>query len=192
MMKNKQKVSESNKKYYCLNKERLKKYFAKHHSENPKILHKSNKKFRATKKFKDWRIKNRSTLGVHCKTWQLKNKEHLNQYKRDKYHNDPLYRLTDILRSNFYRVLKQQNVKKENSHVLDLIGCSIKNLKKFIGKKFQPGMTWDNHGEWHIDHIKSCSAFNLINLEEQKKCFHYTNLQPLWAEDNLTKGDKMH
>jgi len=51
-------------------------------------------------------------------------------------------------------------------------------------------MTWENHGEWHIDHIKPCSLFNLLNEDEQKKCFHYTNLQPLWASENLSKGCK--
>jgi len=58
--------------------------------------------------------------------------------------------------------------------------------------KFLEGMDWDNYGiyGWHIDHIKPCSLFNLENIEEQKKCFHYTNLQPLWAIDNLKKGNK--
>jgi hypothetical protein len=51
-------------------------------------------------------------------------------------------------------------------------------------------MTWENHGKWHIDHIKPGALFNLINIEEQKKCFHYTNLQPLWASENLSKGCK--
>ena len=51
-------------------------------------------------------------------------------------------------------------------------------------------MTWENHGEWHIDHIKPCASFNLLNEDEQKKCFHYTNLQPLWASENLSKGCK--
>ena len=53
-------------------------------------------------------------------------------------------------------------------------------------------MTWENHGVWHIDHIKPCCQFNLIDEEEQKKCFHYTNLQPLWAKDNLSKGGKYY
>jgi len=62
-----------------------------------------------------------------------------------------------------------------------------------------PGMTWDNHGtgkngkgmkEWHIDHIIPCCKFNLSKDEEQRKCFHYSNLQPLWASDNMKKGGK--
>ena len=53
-------------------------------------------------------------------------------------------------------------------------------------------MTWENHGDWHIDHIRPCCSFNLLNDDDQKQCFHYTNLQPLWAKDNLMKGGKFN
>lgn len=56
--------------------------------------------------------------------------------------------------------------------------------------KFQKGMTWENHGDWHIDHIKAIATFNLLDEDEQKKCFHWSNLQPLWADENISKGDK--
>ena len=71
-----------------------------------------------------------------------------------------------------------------------MLGCSISFLKIFLEAKFKEGMTWENHGEWHIDHIKPCASFNLLNDDEQKKCFNYTNLQPLWALENLSKGFK--
>ena len=51
-------------------------------------------------------------------------------------------------------------------------------------------MSWDNYGDWHIDHIRPCCSFDLSKIEEQEKCFHYSNLQPLWAEENMTKGGK--
>ena len=63
-------------------------------------------------------------------------------------------------------------------------------LQCYLEGKFTEGMTWENHGKWHIDHIKPCCSFNLEDEEEQKKCFHYTNLQPLWATDNLVKSGK--
>ena len=68
------------------------------------------------------------------------------------------------------------------------MGCSVSFLKGFLEAKFKEDMTWENHGEWHIDHIKPCLSFNLLDEEKQKKCFHYTNLQPLWADENLSKG----
>jgi len=71
---------------------------------------------------------------------------------------------------------------------LKYIGCSIPQLRKHLEQQFQDGMTWDNHGDWHIDHIKPCAAFDLTNEDEQRQCFHYSNLQPLWAKENMTKG----
>lgn len=73
---------------------------------------------------------------------------------------------------------------------MELTGCELNVLKEFLESKFKQGMSWENHGEWHIDHIKPCCKFDLEDEEEQKKCFHYTNLQPLWAKENLSKGGK--
>jgi hypothetical protein len=69
-----------------------------------------------------------------------------------------------------------------------MLGCTIEELWKHLEKKFKPGMTKENHGKWHVDHIIPCAIFDLSKPEEQIKCFHYTNLQPLWAIDNIRKG----
>ena len=108
---------------------------------------------------------------------------------KKRYHTNPSFRLGCLLRTRVWRVLKEQSATKYEKFN-DYIGCSTKELKEYIEAKFQPNMTWDNYGEWHIDHIKPCSSFNLADPNEQKLCFHYTNLQPLWAEDNLIKADK--
>jgi len=77
--------------------------------------------------------------------------------------------------------------------VCDILGCDIPFLRAYIERQFQDGMTWENRSlyGWHIDHIRPCASFDLTNPEEQKKCFHYTNLRPLWAKDNLSKGAKL-
>lgn len=99
-------------------------------------------------------------------------------------------KIADKLRNKIRVALKRKNSKKAYT-VMELIGCTISELKNHLESTFQDGMTWDNYGEWHIDHIKPCSSFNLENVEEQKKCFHYTNLQALWAIDNRKKSDKL-
>jgi len=81
-------------------------------------------------------------------------------------------------------------VKVKTGKTLELTGCSKEELITHLQSKFTEGMTWDNYGEWHIDHILPCVSFNLEDPEEQKKCFHWTNLQPLWAIDNIRKGAK--
>jgi hypothetical protein len=84
------------------------------------------------------------------------------------------------------------NIKTENT--LNLVGCSIEQLRGYLEKQFTKGMSWKNYGYhgWHIDHIRPCTSFNLSNPQQQKQCFHYTNLQPLWAKDNLRKNNKVN
>src|SRR5215475_8895605 len=71
---------------------------------------------------------------------------------------------------------------------ITLIGCSPVELMQHIERQFLPGMAWNNRHLWHVDHIKPCSAFDLLDPEQQKRCFHYSNLRPMWARDNLSKG----
>ena len=87
--------------------------------------------------------------------------------------------------------IKNRGYKKSN-YTLKLLGCSINEVRQHLENQFQDGMTWKNYGKngWHVDHIKPLSLFDLTQEEEQKKAFHYTNLQPLWAKDNLSKGNK--
>jgi hypothetical protein len=79
---------------------------------------------------------------------------------------------------------------KAGSAVRDL-GCTIPEFMNYIGLKFKPGMSWDNHGKWHLDHIRPLSSFDLTNREQFLRAAHYTNYQPLWARENMAKGDKV-
>jgi hypothetical protein len=111
-------------------------------------------------------------------------KEKVNAHQRKRYAEDVHYRLTNNLRSRMCWVLKGKN-KSESTK--KLLGCSIEELVAHLEAQFQPGMTWDNHGEWQLDHIRPCASFDLSKPSDQQKCFHYTNLQPLWAKDNRSK-----
>ena len=100
---------------------------------------------------------------------------------------DKDYRLQHSIRNRIRMAIKK-NVKSGKS--LDLLGCDIYFFKKYISNMFKPGMTWENHGEWHLDHIRPCCTFDLSKPEEQQECFHYTNMQPLWKKENLRKAKK--
>lgn len=110
------------------------------------------------------------------------------KYEKNRKKRDPEYRMRINLRRRLTIGFKAQGTYK-NTGTLKLLGCSWGVFKDHIRKKFKPGMTWDNYGKWHIDHIKPMSKFNLLLKEEQFKCCNYKNLQPLWAEENLKKRD---
>jgi hypothetical protein len=103
---------------------------------------------------------------------------------------DVCYKLIKTLRSRLNVAIKT-NI-KTGSSVRDL-GCTVEQLKQYLESLFKPGMTWENWGikGWHIDHIKPLSSFNLQDAEEFAKACHYTNLQPMWALENLQKGSKL-
>lgn len=134
--------------------------------------------------------KNKEQILAHKKSFYESNKTKINSqktiYKRSK-RLDPNYKLIDNLRSRLNKAIKGDY--KSGSAISDL-GCSITELKIYLQSKFQDGMSWDNYGQWHIDHIKPLISFDLANKEELKQACHFTNLQPLWAKDNISKSHK--
>lgn len=108
------------------------------------------------------------------------------------YHNHksgPQLLLRHRLRTRVLMSLGKKHAKK-SSKTIELIGCTWEFLEWHIEQQFAHGMTWENRGLWHVDHIRPCSSYDLTNPEQQKRCFHYSNLRPLWAKDNLSKGHK--
>jgi hypothetical protein len=105
----------------------------------------------------------------------------------DRYKNDSIYRLKQLLRKRLRDILRSKQIHKK-VHTLDILGCSPSYLKEHLEHQFKEGMNWDNQGKWHIDHIIPLSSGN--TEEEIIKLCHYTNLQPLWAIDNMKKGSK--
>lgn len=116
-------------------------------------------------------------------------KKELNAYYKNKRDTNPLYKLSRIIRNGMRKTLKAKSWHKD-SHLKEYIGCSLEFLKEYIEKQFQPGMTWANHTTygWHLDHIKPLSKAK--TSEELYKLCHYTNLQPLWWRDNISKGNR--
>jgi hypothetical protein len=113
-------------------------------------------------------------------------RDYQTKYLRIKRKTDSNYRIKHSL-SNRVRLALKGNPKLETT--MNLVGCSIEFLREHLESKFTIGMNWENYGKWEIDHIKPCCSFDLSKVEEQRRCFHYTNLQPLWKEDNRRKHD---
>ena len=171
------------KEYYKNNKEVLLERVKKHYHENketilPKIRERSSKYY----------YDNRETRLEYRKEYNKNNREKRNEYLSNKKKIDPIYRLSCIVRNRIYSFLKNKNITKQNK-TFNIVGCSPELLKEYLEKQFVDGMCWDNRNEWHIDHIIPLSSAN--TEEEIYKLCHYTNLQPLWAEDNLKKSNKI-
>jgi len=162
--------------------------------EQKKEYHKTHKEYRCQYN-REFYEKNKDKIRVVQKQYKITNRENLRKKwavkKAHRLQTNPLYRLKCILSARVRTAIKGQYGKKAYRTV-ELLGCTIEHSRTHLESLFQDGMTWENHGThgWHIDHIKPCAAFDLTDPEQQKQCFHYTNLQPLWAEDNLKKSDK--
>lgn len=189
--------------YYQKNKEKMQKQHKEWLSNNKE---KANEKSRQYKKMHNNRIKeynkdyhaqyyedNKAKINARQKEIYQRDKDKIKArtkaYAIKRLKTDLNYKLRSLLRR---RILNALNGMIKHGRTMELLGCSIEEFKKYIELHWLPGMAWENHGlhGWHIDHIVPCSAFNLTDPVEQKQCFHYTNLQPLWGKSNWSKHDK--
>lgn len=145
---------------------------------------------------KEYERKNKEKIKVRRLKYKIKLRKSAALWQRLKRKNNPSYKILCSSRARINVILKEQGIKK-CARTIWLLGCTAPELRKHLEAQFKDKMSWDNYGrgfnnkkEWHIDHIKPCSVFDLANPEEQQKCFHYLNLQPLWAKENLEKGNK--
>lgn len=180
---NRDKVLAQQKEYYAAKCETIKARNKKYKVANREKIVAQNKKYY---------VSNRVKLNAASKAYNVVNREKRNTYLREYYFhqkNSPNFRIKQTLRSRLSRELAG---KSKSDRTLALLGCTIEFLREHLEKQFQPGMTWDNYGPvWHVDHILPCAEFHLQHSEEQEICFHWTNLQPLFAADNLSKSDKI-
>lgn len=159
-----------------------KKYYLKYNkTEHYK---KYNKKYQQTEKSKQYR---REYAKEYTKRESVK--ERIRNYRKLYKKENIKFKLACNLRNRLNLAIQEN---WEKGHTIKLLSCSIEFLKKHLESQFVEGMTWANYGRggWHIDHIRPCASFDLSKPEEQHKCFHYTNLQPLWAKENLSKSAK--
>ncbi len=140
-----------------------------------------------------WYGENGDIIRSKARDYSKSNRKKINDRARLRLATNVEAKLAKVLRIRILGAFRDTNNREaKDAKSLDLTGCTIGELKAHLESLFKPGMTWKNHTNkgWHIDHIRPCSSFDLSDPEQQRACFHYTNLQPLWWVDNLSKGDK--
>ena len=162
----------SDKKYYESNKEKISKYYS------------------------EWRENKKEQLKEYQKKWREENRDKLRKTKRDYERNrkssDPLYKLISNFRTAIYQVLKESNVEK-NRHYFDILQYTPEELIIHLELQFKDTMSWDNYGEWHVDHKLPITSFNIEEMGDKEfmKCWALENLQPMWGDENIRKSNKI-
>jgi hypothetical protein len=122
--------------------------------------------------------------------WKANNRQkyqkYLNNYLTKYYNTNTQYKLRRLLRDRIYKTIYNKNV---TSKTKELLGCSFNDFKQHLKSQFKPEMNWGNHGEiWEVDHIIPCASFDLTDIEQQKQCFHYSNMQPLFKTTKIAES----
>jgi hypothetical protein len=207
---NKEEEKMRSKSYYEQNKDRIKSRVTQYHKHNrEQILIKKKNKYKSNKEShktscKKWADNNKELIAANKKNYRESNKEKIKEYAKHYYqHNkekikrnvwlnhkrrlltDKLYATKHKLRILIYNSFKRIAQNKPTD-TLSLLGCTWEEAKAHFESLFREGMSWENHGEWHIDHIRPVSSFGMDELHLMN---HISNLQPLWAKDNLSKRD---
>jgi len=178
--RNKEYYKFMNKQYYVENKEKCLRQAKEWRKKNPDKAQKIYARYRATE--------NRQIV---ANKWASKNRKEMQERFVERYNTDPQFNIVIRIRRRIYMAIRNQYTTKAKSS-MELLGCTFEFLKEYIESKFTENMTWNKvlNGEIHLDHIRPCASFDLTDPEQQRTCFHYTNLQPLWGVDNMWKGAK--
>jgi hypothetical protein len=161
-----------------------------------KYFSKPETKDRLKKNHKKWSEKNREHLTEYHKQWRTENVNKWRKTKRDYERNrkarDPLYKLISNFRTAIYQVLKESNVEK-NKHYFDILQYTPEQLISHLENKFIDKMSWDNYGDWHVDHKLPITHYNIQEMGDSEfmKCWSLDNLQPMWGVDNIKKSNKL-
>lgn len=153
-----------------------------------------NNKEYTTQKHKLWVIQNKEHLKEYHKKWRDKNinrhRENKRNYEKARKHKDPIYKLIGNFRTAIYTVLKENNMTKYG-HYFEILDYTPDDLVKHLSSKLKDGMTWENYGDWHVDHKLPITSFRFKDIydSEFKKCWSLENLQPMWGKENISKSN---
>lgn len=172
-----------NTKWKSENTSRVSEYNIRYRKSNATTIRQVQKLYRQV---------NRDSIQESDMRYRIDNRDKVRKWRRKYYYsvvrNSPEKRLLNYYRNS----LRKHLIRKLQKSSKDFIGCTTEDLRHYIESQWSENMSWDNYGKaWHIDHIIPCARFDLTNEQEVTACFHYTNLQPLGASDNMSKQDKL-
>jgi hypothetical protein len=182
-IKHKEDRLKKSKEYKIQNKEHKKKVDRTRYlkQRESKLVYQKQQRLNKPEYMKEYRIKNKEKIRQVTNKWQ-----------QNKYYSDLSYRLKNILQK---RIVANVRGYYKSQSTIELLGCSIEEFKQHLESQFHkdPRISWETYGPkgWHIDHIKPCASFDLSDPEQQKICFRYTNMQPLWWDLNISKSNKI-
>ncbi len=175
----KEEVAERKRNYKKRNSERWKEYHAEYYQQHRDDLRMKQRQYRE---------KNRESINAHQRMYRESHKEAINAYNRNRRSVDEKFRIITDTRGFLWSSLKYN---RDSPKLRRLIGCSLQEFKQHLETTFKDNMTWDNYGEWNIDHIIPCICFDVTDEIQLLKCFNYKNLQALWGKENSSKNDKL-
>jgi len=182
--RNSEKIRECNRKYRKNNSEKIKKYAKKYRQNNTEKIRKS---------VKEWQKNNPNKVREKTMRWRKNNPDKIRAIERKNSRKKRLIlnnRLNNRISTSIRRSLKEN---RKNNYWEALVNFTLQDLIIHLEKQFKEGMSWDNYGKWHIDHKKPLASFSFNSYEgkEFKECWSLENLQPLWAEENIRKSNKI-
>jgi len=166
-------------KRYEANKDRINEWHAVYRAKNKKRIAEAARKYQAAKK---------EEIAAYKRKWKAANPGWHSNYIRKRSAVDPQFKVAYLLRNRVRRALKQRF---KSGSAVESLGCSVPEALVHIASLFKPGMSWENHGLWHIDHKVPLASFDLSDASQLAKACHYSNLQPLWAKENISKRDRL-
>jgi hypothetical protein len=180
----KEKIRERNRKYYAANSEKAKERKRNWRLANRERYRESNREY-----CRNWRATNREKALEYSKNYRASHRAERREYYRNR-RKDPAFRLLANLRSRLCKTIRDRATRKSDS-TISLTGCDVPFLMGYLEAQFREGMEWSNYGSvWEVDHIRPCASLDLTDPEQQRACFHYTNLQPLFVPENRRKNQR--
>lgn len=174
---NKEKIKKKNREYYKANKEKIREQQKRYYDENKDRVSESHARYYSA---------NREKVRAYQERYYRKYKDIIHTRRMSKLHSSPYERMIKNLRTRLSSFVRYKSKKTK-----ELIGCDREHFMRHLEVQFKEGMTWDNYGEWVLDHHIPITAFNLENKKEFEACWHFSNIKPMWARDNMRKGNRI-